>query len=358
MKPPSCFAALLILGTYFGQVAYGANNQQVLITLALMKRASAAKSLSYSIVFPPSCMKCEVVDDNAYAKQNAREIIVAMRVPPSTQLPLKIEVEPSAIRRVLIEGSELAFNSEGNGLSIILPAQAEDRINSGEFQTHIYWPGIDLRFEHADSERRSGKYADGQWPSLERQAVANLEFAQREAVRMLGLDSYVASHNIGTIDLMGFDTNDPHGHEDWPPHMHMILWWPTVKGTGSLVAHYYVSPKGLLTHTIVGPIGAIGVEAQFPIGSTFIDTDINGDKVYSHTITPEGWLRLGRIDGSECLIRPSASGFQEGAIVECPGFASRRVRVEDDVEKGTLRVWVNNSEETYHYDADSGALLP
>jgi hypothetical protein len=348
----------LILGIYFGQVAHAADNQQVLITLALMKQTSAAKSMPYSIVFPQTCMSCEVVHDNAYAKQDAREIIVAMRVPPSTQLPLTIKVEPSAIRRVLIEGSDLAFNSGATGLSITLPAQAEDRVNSGEFQTHIYWPGIDLRFEHADSERRSGKYADGRWPTVERQAVANLEFAQREAVRMLGLDSYVASHNIGTIDLMGFDTNDPHGHEDWPPHMHMILWWPTVKGTGSLVAHYYVSPKGLLTHTIVGPIGAIGVQAEFPMGSTFIDTDINGDKVYSHTITSNGRLRLGRAEGSECLIRPAGSGFQDGAIVECPGFDSRHVRVEDDVSKGALHIWVNDSEETYHYDADSGVLLP
>jgi hypothetical protein len=323
-----------------------------------MKRPSVAKSIPYSVTFPESCAGCEVVHDDAYEKQNAREIILALRIPRATKLCLTVNLQPSAIRRVLIEGSELAFTSGTKGLAITVPAQGEDRINSGEFQTHIFSPGMDLRFEHADVERRSGKYADGEWPAIERQAVANLEFAQREAVRMLGLDSYVASRNIGTIDLMGFDTNYPHGHEDWPPHMHMILWWPTVKGTGSLVAHYYVSPKGLLTHTIVGPIGAIGVQAEFPTGSAFVDTDINGDKVYSHIITREGWLKLGRVDGSECLIRPSGSGFQEGATVQCPGFDQRRIRVEDDVIKGSLRVRINDSEETYHYDMDSGVLLP
>ena len=116
--------------------------------------------------------------------------------------------------------------------------------------------------------------------------------------------------------------------------------------------------QGLLSDTIVGPIGAIGVQADFPIGKTFIDTDINGDGVYSHTVTQEGWLRLGRVGGSECLISPAGPGFQEGAIVECPGFASRCVRVEDNVDKGLLRAWVNGSEETYHYDVDSGVLLP
>ena len=175
---------------------------------------------------------------------------------------------------------------------------------------------------------------------------------------MLGLDSFVASQNIGTIDLMGFDTNDPHGHEDWPPHMHMILWWPTIKGTGSLVAHYYISPQGLLTHTVVGPIGAIGVQADFSIGSTFTDTDINGDAIYSHTITQAGWLRVGSAGGSECLIRPTGAGFQDGAIVECPGFGLRRIQVDDDVDKGALQVWINDSAETYHYDVDSGRLLP
>ena len=303
-------------------------------------------------------MGCEVVHDEAFEKQNARQVVLAIRIPRATILPLAVKVNSSTIRRVLLEGTDLAFTSEPDGLSFTLPAQAEDRLNSGEFQTHIFWPGIDLRFEHADPERRSGRYAGGRWPAVERKAAANLEFAQREAVRMLGLDSYVASQNIGTIDLMGFDTNYPHGHEDWPPHMHMILWWPTPKGTGSLVGHYYINPQGLLSDTIVGPIGAIGVQAVFPIGKTFIDTDINGDGVYSHTVTREGWLRLGRVGGSECLISPAGPGFQEGAIVECPGFASRSVRVEDNVDSGVLHAWVNESEESYRYDVDSGNLLP
>lgn len=338
--------------------ALGANNSRVLVTVELMKAASAAKSMQVAVDFPQSCSGCELVHDDAYEKQNSRQVVLAMRVPRSTELRLAIHVPPSSIRRVLIEGSDLEFSSLADELSFTLPAQEEDRVNSGEFQTHLLWPGIDLRFEHADPERRSGMYANGPWPDVERKAAANLEFAQREAIRMLGLDSIVASQNIGTIDLMGFDTNYPHGHKDWPPHMHMILWWPTPKGTGSLVGHYYISPKGLLTDNIVGPIGAIGVQADFPIGKTFIDTDINGDGIYSHTITKEGWLRIGRVGGSECLIHPSGSGFQEGAAVECPGFAPRRVRAEDDIDKGILRVWINDSEETYRYDTDCGNLLP
>lgn len=350
--------ALFAFGALVGNCAQSAETPRVLITLELMKQTSAPKSIPVSVVFPQSCANCAVVHDSAYEKQNARQIVLAMRIPRSVELSLTVNVAFSSIRRVLIEGTDLAFTSAPDGIAFTLPAQAEDRVNSGEFQTHILWPGIDLRFEHADPERRSGKYADGRWPAAERKAAANLEFAQREAIRMLGLDSLVMSQNIGTIDLMGFDTNYPHGHEDWPPHMHMILWWPTPKGTGSLVAHYYISPQGLLTDTIVGPIGAIGVQADFPIGKTFIDTDIKGDGVYSHTITKEGWLRLGRVGGSECLIHPSGSGFQEGATVECRGFASRRVRAEDDIDKGVLRVWVNDSEETYRYDTDCGNLLP
>jgi hypothetical protein len=338
--------------------AFGADSSKVLVTVELMKVASAPKSMPVTVEFPQSCSGCEIVHDDAYEKQNSRQIVLAMRVPRSTELRLTVKVPPSSIRRALIEGCDLEFSSLPGGLSFTLPAQAEDRVNSGEFQTHLLWPGIDLRFEHADPERRSGKYADGPWPAVERKAAANLEFAQREAARMLGLDSLVASQNIGTIDLMGFDTNYPHGHEDWPPHMHMILWWPTPKGTGSLVGHYYISPQGLLTDTMVGPIGAIGVQADFPIGKTFIDTDISGNGIYTHTVTREGWLRLGRIGGSECLIRPAGSGFQDGATVKCPGFTSRRVKVDDDVDKGILRAWVNDAEEIYHYDADCGKLLP
>jgi len=70
-----------MLVALLGPAAYGAINQQVLVTLALMKQSSAAKSLPYSVVFPQSCTNCEMVRDDAFSKQDAREIVLALLVP-------------------------------------------------------------------------------------------------------------------------------------------------------------------------------------------------------------------------------------------------------------------------------------
>ncbi len=341
-------------------------SNQVLLTIELAKAAGSLAAQPVSIQFPTACSECQAVTDPAYARQNSRVIILAMRVPVSHRLPLSVDVFRQHIRRVLLEGVDLPFTTTAGLLHFTVPAEPVNRVNSGEFQTHILWPGIDLRLEHGDPGRRAGKYADGPWPALQLKAAHNLEFAQLYALRILGLDTYVIDQNVGTIDLMGFDTNFPHGHDDYPPHMHMILWWPTVTGAGSLIGHYYISPQGLLTHNEVIPLRVLGLIAtSIPPGVPYTDTDDTGQPVYTHTITTTGALTLSRPGGGTCSIDPSGDalhgGFGSGASVHCQGFAATTVQVSDDVAHGVLRV-VNTTNalshtNTYTYDTDTGRLF-
>jgi len=158
-----------------------------------------------------------------------------------------------------------------------LPAQAEDRINSGEFQTHLYWPGIDLRFEHADPERRSASTRMGHARSSNAKPVSEFGNCTTRSNSHVGARLLCGfARTLATIDLMGFDTNDPHGTRTGP-NMHMILWWPTVKGTGSLVGPLLSSVHAaFLRILLLVPSGAMVYQAEFPIGSTFLPIpDIN-----------------------------------------------------------------------------------
>jgi hypothetical protein len=333
---------------------------QVLVTIELAKSGSAANEASYAISFPSKdCNLCSIETDPRYVKQNAHVAVIALLIPCSTAIPVHVETLGGTIRRVLLEGQELPFELDSTGIVFTVPAQPVDRINSGEFQTHIYWPGIDLRFEHGDSERRDGSYRSGAYPFVELKAAHNLEFAQLLAIRMLGLDSQVVDHNLGSLDLMGFDTDFPHGHTDFPPHMHMILWWPTPRGTGSLIAHYYITPHGLLDHNEVIPFGTVGLVAtRIEKETTYTDTDFTGQPLYTHTITKEGWLQVGEVSGSSCLIRPLGAGFDSGAAVECATFHKRTVQVEDDIQHGAITVvYDGKAKSVYTYDTDSGRLL-
>jgi len=109
--------------------------------------------------------------------------------------------------------------------------------------------------------------------------------------------------------------NDPHGHEDWPPHMHMILWWAHGKRNWQPRCPLLHQPAGTSYAYYCWTLGAIGVQSDFPIGSTFTDTDIDGDAIYFHTVTQAGLLRLGRAGGSECLIRPMEPAFRTARLL-------------------------------------------
>ena len=73
-------------------------------------------------------------------------------------------------------------------------------------------------------------------------SIWNLAYGRRSALS----DSVKRSANEAweRYHLMGFDTNFPLGHEDFPPHIHIILRWPHF--TGSQAPHFYLSNKGLL----------------------------------------------------------------------------------------------------------------
>lgn len=330
----------------------------VLVTLKLVKSVSAP--LPVRVEFRNICSVCATVEDPAYSRQNAREIVLAVRLPKSTSIDLRILTRPDAIRRVLLETTDLAFTRQSTGLDFTVPSQFADRINSGEFQTHLYWPGVELRFEHADPERRAGNYATGDFPLIQRQAAANLEFGLLDAIGKLGIDHYVDSQNLGRLWLMGFDTDYPHGHLDSPPHLHLAMWLLGYHGVGSMMPHLYISPQGLITHSLVGQSGwANQLESMdYTANQPFTPMDRLGRPVFTLTITQEGWLTLSRPDGLSCALQPLASGFQSGVKVGCSGFPIDAIQVEDDLAKAEIRETVNAvPAATFHYDSDTGALL-
>jgi hypothetical protein len=335
-------------------------DDKVLVTLKLVKKTGAPADLPVKLEFPAGCKSCEVVEDPAYARQNTREVILAMRIPHSTPVDLNVKTDASAFRRVTLETLDLNFEPTANGLHFLVPSQIADRLNSGELQTHLYWPGVELRFEHADPKRRAGDYASGEFPTVQREAAGNLEFGLLEAIRRLGLDHYVDDQNLGRLFLMGFDTNYPHGHRDSPPHFHLALWLANYRGTGSLIPHLYLTPQGLIANSLVGVYGWPGEPSNFDYKANqpFTPVDMLGRPVYSLTVTTEGWLNLARFDGLQCSLQPLKKGFDSGVKLNCSAFPTLSIHVDDDINAGEIRESVDGKiVEVFHYDPDTGASL-
>jgi len=305
---------------------------------------------------PASCPACAIIADDGWNADNPRETVVALTVPMARTLELRFDGAATNIRRVILESGDIAFRQAAGALIVPLPPLRDDAITAAEMATHIVEPGMVLRFEHADPARRAGAYATGAFPTTERAAANVLTFAQREVVRQLDLGRRAMAAGPDSIQIMGFDTNDPHGHRDAPPHMHMHLRWPA--NTGTQIGHYYIGPDGLLTHNIVGVRGLGAAERRFGRGERFVTIGPDGRTAYSHRITAQGALEIAGPDGAICLIAPIASGggFASGAKVGCPGVADRIIKVEDDLQRGRLTVHTGNVTEVFAYDPDTGTL--
>jgi hypothetical protein len=345
-------AALLLAGVVPAPVA--AEESRVTLVLKFVKRAGASGPVAR--FDPASCAACRLVERPLFNADNPRETVVALTVPPRRTLELAFDGPPDGVRRVLLEGGEIPFRVDGTRTIVAVPPLASDAITAAEVATHIVEPGMVLRFEHADPARRAGAYATGRFPDVERRAANVLEFAQREVVRTLDLGGVAVRNGRGTIQIMGFDTNAPHGHVDAPPHIHMHLRWPG--DTGTQIGHYYLTPAGLLSHNMVGIKGLPAPDRRFDRGATFTTIGPDGRPAYSHRITPEGWLEIARPGGATCLIRPvEAGGFAGGATVACGGSPVRRITVADDIGDGVLTVTTDDIVETFRYATDSGTLL-
>jgi len=324
----------------------------VRITLKFVRTAGGPATQPLRLV-PDSCGVCLQGADPNFAHENRLETIVELDLPKGRYLEPAFEAPAGAFRRVILQTGDLPFQEEGGRLHVELPPLDADAVEAGEVSTHVVGAGYVLRFEHADPARRAGAYA-ATFPTIQRQAANALEFAIRETVMELGLGERVQREQLGVIEIMGFDTNDPHGHLDAPPHIHMHLRWPY--NTGTQIGHFYLTEAGRLSVNRVGVTGYHLPSRAFGPGEAFTTLSPKGTVAYTQTITADGGLSIGVADGRACTIEPVGSGFGSGALVTCDRNAPIAIQVKDDLAQGRLEVRTGAVVEVFHYDRDTGAL--
>jgi hypothetical protein len=334
-----------------------------IVGVKLLKATRGDEAQPIQIQLPPGCSACSVMHGPFYEGQNAREVFFYLKVPADrAQIAnVRVSVDDLKVRAVVVEKSYLQFRRNGSQIIFDLPVIPRERSSTLEVQTNLNWPGITVRVEHAFQDRRAGKYETGQWPVVERQAALNLEFGLREAIRTLGLNEEICKRGLGTIHLMGFDTNFPLGHEDFPPHIHIILRWPHF--TGSQAPHFYLSNKGLLEGDVGVTIDGLPqiAKTSFPQSTPVPAVDYLGEMVYETVENADGSLTLQRPGAGACTLLPLKTGdqgFASGLKISCSTGQSSSVSATDDTEAGVLRVSVDaKPSEIYRYDPDTAVLL-
>lgn len=357
-------------------------------------KTEVGKELPWTVTLPSDCNACRLVINEYTSGQNSKEVFFHFLAPRALERigPVHVRIDPAAVRGVLVGNTDydlpakryvrvearadgmarVEFHRDGDGITFDVPQRPngvslprDDLADVTQNYTFIETPGVYIRIGHADPGRRRGAYATGPWPKIEAAAALNLEFATREAIVALGLDRTVPAKGAATIMLMNFDTNYPtltpdNAHDDWPPHWHMHLLWkdaPRIRKVG----HFYIGADGLMTQNQSGDLVTLSSDARanrwYLQGQADETRTPDGELLYSHTITPEGHFILSTPQGS-CRMSPIAHGFESGVILRCGnGKPSVRVRAEDDIEAGRVRLFLNGRPaQDYRYDLDTGAI--
>jgi hypothetical protein len=191
---------------------------------------------------------------------------------------------------------------------------------------------------------------------VEVKAVLNYLMAAREALKLLGgFGPNDRKAFTGEITLMSFEVACARGHNDHPPHVHIMLWVPGY--VGGEVPHFYMDAAGRIVRNQFDilrdeagkfPERAAAIaqkqqrSGQYGPGKPCRLYDLDQRLALELTITPEGGLRLGRSADDSCLLTGGEGGPGQSVLVERGGKTACRVQVADDAEQGEMRVTVEH----------------
>jgi hypothetical protein len=170
--------------------------------------------------------------------------------------------------------------------------------------------------------------------------------------------------------VFGTDGNFPNGHEDYPPHFHIMLAWPGWLGTQA--GHFQLDDAGrILRNELQADDGKKVYRHDYGPSEACPMRDRNGKAGFELIITEGGRGVIMRRAAGEPGYQPSPDAKTGSAIIAVeisrrttPGSAWEplcRVRATDDAARGEMNITVLlaggvERTETIRYDPDTGEM--
>jgi hypothetical protein len=304
--------------------------------------------------------------EEAWTGANAREFYFTLQAagnPP----PPTVEVRWPGVRVARVLGAGGKSEPAGEGVRF--------KMRKGRAPTSVK-TSLDYGFVHMAvfhnwEARRAGNYRAGPWPADAIQAQLNFLFAAREMCRAMGYAGGADPGFTGDIRLYGFETNFPNGHEDYPPHFHIMLAWPGWLGTQA--GHFRLDGTGrILRNELQADDGKKVHRRDYGPGEVCPMRDCNGKTGFELIVTEGGrGVIMRRAAGQpEYQLSPDAKTGSPIVAVEVgrrPTAAGAwkplcRVRATDDAARGEMNITVQPADgaetrETIRYDPDTGEIV-
>jgi hypothetical protein len=200
-------------------------------------------------------------------------------------------------------------------------------------------PDLAVRVDHNHPARRAGWYAQNPWPAAEARAAVVWTFAARTVLHDWGLPEQVTAAGAGHLSILGFESVNPL-HLDYPPHWHLIQYWPG--DTGSLIPHYYLDGSGAIASCKVQVLNLTQPDRFFSVGDAIVFADPDGGTRFATRIRDDGGLDLGTSPSqwTYAIIPGADGGFTASARILRDGQMFAAVAASDDVATGVTHVLI------------------
>lgn len=292
-----------------------------------------------------------------WSGENLREIFFTVESSnPKAELPRMAVRAPGIVpTRVIVGKQDVPFTHQGDTTTFTL---VRDTGNAMLLAQILPDPegGLPIHIYHNWLIRQDGPFRGKAALEVEAAAVLNYLVAAREAIRLIGGTGPKDRKSFtGEITLMSFEVACARGHNDSPPHMHIMLWVPGY--AGGEVPHFYMDATGRIVRNRFDILGDEG--GKFPERAAIIAQkrkrsgdygpgkpcplyDLEGRLALEMTIAPEGGLLVSSGHGEPYLLAGDAKGPADAVVVKQSGGILVRARVHDDAQQGRTTVTVEH----------------
>jgi len=354
-----CGGAMGLLSVALGMAAalpaHAADGNLTVITFKVVKATAGMCARPPEMKFLSAGDAWRLHDGPSWSGENPREVFFTVEArDPQAKLPEIAVSAPGVVpQRVIVGKQDVPFTRQGDAVTFTLVRDTRNAMllnqlfpdSAGGLPIHVY---------HNWLIRQDGQYRGKPVPEVEVRAVLNYLVAAREALKLLGSTDPQGNKAFqGDITLMSFEVACARGHNDFPPHVHIMLWVPGY--VGGEIPHFYMDAAGRFTHNqfdILGdPTGKFPERAaviaekrkrsgRYEPGQSCRLYDLERRLALELTITPEGGLLLAR-DAQAYLLTGDAGGPGNAVLVQRGDQAIVRAQVVDDAQQGEMQVTVD-----------------
>ncbi len=364
----------ILLFISFASLVTSMAEAATMVSVKLVKAEAGRCSAPPQLEFVTEKDSWRVVDKPHHNGENDWEVFFEIETEAS-ELPLaEVCIVAPGVKtaRVIVGKTDVPFEQKGDRTRFRL---VDDRSEGRMLEVMYRDPrgGYPIYFRHNWKMRRARQYTWEPYPEKQLAAIKNYLLAAHQVFREMGdMGPGPKKSFRGDLCLMDTEVAASRGHQDYPPHVHIMFYQfeknaeGETEWVGRLVPHFYMDSEGRIVRNVHIVLAGPGKSGVYGMGEVCRFEDTLGNHVLDLIVEKKG-LVLRRPDGQKYSLRPDpAVGAAEAVLGYRGEEAICRAAARDDPARGVLTFRIETIEDGkvgevfedgYRYDPFTGKVI-